>query len=185
MNKTLVLLLLLLAVLAVGGAYYYFAGKDYPLRFSEQQLQEKLGAKLPLTKTYLMIFQVTLDHPRVRLVEGSSRVNAGLDVVLNIRAGNQAQPLGGSLDVSGGILYVPERGEFFLTDPRVERIDPQGLTEKYAGQLNGVLARALAEYFADHPCYRLNPADLKQAAAKRVLKQVVVENRELVVTLGL
>lgn len=128
---------------------------------------------------------MALDHSRVRLVEGSSRVNAGLDVALNIRAGNPARPLGGSLDASGGILYVPERREFFLTDRRVERIDLQGLPEKDADQLKGVLAQALAEYYADHSSYRLNPADLKQAAAKRVLKQVVVENRERVVTLGL
>jgi hypothetical protein len=185
MRKGVIIFLVALLVTAGGGAYYYLRGLDHRLRFSQQQLQQKLAAKLPLTKTYLAIFDVTLDRPRVVLKEGSDRVNAGLDVTLNIRLGNQAQPLGGSLDASGGIRYVPERGELFLTDPVIERSSLQGLPEKYAEKLNGVLARVLADYYADHPIYRLSTDDPKQAAVRWVLKQVVVEDGELVVTLGL
>jgi uncharacterized protein with GYD domain len=40
-------------------------------------------------------------------------------------------------------------------------------------------------YFADHPLYALKTSDVRQEAAKLALKNVAVENRELVVTLGI
>lgn len=185
MKKSAIVIMILLVVAATGGAFYYYAGKEYIFRFTESQLQEKLNAKLPLTKSYLFIFQVTLDHPRVKLANGSDRVAAGLDVLLNIRIGDEQQPLGGTLDVTGSVKYVPERGEFFLTDPAVEHLAVQGVPDKYAEKVNSVIAAALAGYFADHPLYTLQVSDTKQAAAKLVLKNVAVENRELVVTLGI
>jgi hypothetical protein len=36
----------------LGAGYLYFSGKDFSLKLTEAQLQEKLNAKLPLTKTY-------------------------------------------------------------------------------------------------------------------------------------
>jgi hypothetical protein len=185
MRKRVTIFLLALLMTAGGGVFYYLKGLDHRLRFSQQQLQQKLAAKLPLTKTYLAIFEVTLERPRVLLREGSSRINAGLDVILNIRLGNQTQPLGGFVDASGGLRYAPESGELFLTDPAIEGISLQGVPVKYAEKLHGVLARVLTDYYAVHPIYRFSAADPKQAAARWMLKQVVVENGELVVALGL
>lgn len=185
MKKAAIAILFFAAITAIGGALYYYAHREYVFRFSEAQLQEKLSAKLPLTKTYLFIFQVTLDHPRVNLVNGTDRVKAGLDVLLNIRLGNEQKPLGGTLDVSGGVKYVPERGEFFLSDPIVEHLTVQGIPDKYTEKVNSIMAAALTGYFADHPIYTLKAEDTKQAAAKLVLKNVTVENQELVVILGI
>lgn len=185
MKKAVIATLFFVVIFAIGGAFYYYASKDYVFRFSEAQLQDKLNAKLPLTKTYLFVFQVTLDHPRVKLTNGSDRVGAGLDVLLNIRLGNEQKPLSGTLDVSGGVKYVPEQGEFFLTDPVVEHFAVQGIPDKYAEKINSIIAAALTGYFADHPIYTLQAGDTKQQAAKLVLKNVAVENQELVVTLGI
>ena len=185
MKKPVIIILLLFIFAVVGGAFYYFSGKEYVYRFTESQIQEKLSTKLPFTRTFLFIFQVTLDHPRVSLANNSQRMSAGLDVVLDIRVGNDAKPLGGTLDVSGGIKYVPERGEFFLTDPVIERLVFQGIPDKYLEKVNLVLARALTAYFAERPIYALSVANTKQLAARLVLKRVVVENHELVVTLGI
>jgi hypothetical protein len=67
---------------ALGGVYYYFYDREYVYRFTEAQLQQALSERLPFTKTYLLIFQITLDHARVALVNGSDRVRAGLDIAL-------------------------------------------------------------------------------------------------------
>ena len=101
MKKIAIIVGVLVLVSAIG-AYFYFAGKEYELRFTESKIEEMLASKLPLTKTYLFIIQVTLDNPRVMLENGSNRVNAGMDVSLNITINNNADPLGGSIDVSGG-----------------------------------------------------------------------------------
>ena len=77
MRKCLVVLLAVV-VLALGGLYYYFSGKEYVYRFSEQQLQERLSAKLPFSKRYLFIFEVTLDKPRITLIAVGRRSSACL-----------------------------------------------------------------------------------------------------------
>ena len=67
----------ILAVLIAGfGAYLYFSGKEYVVRIPESDLQAKLEEKLPLTKTYLLFFELTLENPRIRLQNGSKRVKA-------------------------------------------------------------------------------------------------------------
>jgi hypothetical protein len=93
--------------------------------------------------------------------------------------------LGGTIDASGEIKYVQATGEFFLTDPVIERLAVQGIPDAYAGKVSSALTKAVAAYYADHPIYSLRATDAKHAAARLVLKNVVVENHELVVTLGL
>ena len=172
-----------MAVIAAS-TYFYFKGKEFVFHFSEAEIQNTLATNLPLTKTYLFIIQVTLENPRVNLENGSNRVNAGLDVVLNITMDQNAQPLGGSVDVSGGVRYASESGEFFLTDPNIERLQIQGVSDKYTEKVNTALSKALAEYYLDHPIYTLSALDAKQASVRMVLKNVIVENKELVITLG-
>ncbi|WP_282610157.1 DUF1439 domain-containing protein [Pelagibius sp. Alg239-R121] len=173
-------------VLAIAaGTYFFFSGKEYRFRFTEDQLQEKLAKKLPFTKTYLLFFEVTLDNPRITLTEGSSRVQAGLDLGLNIQIGGQPKPLGGAVDASGIPSYVPEAGAFYLTDPVIENLGVQGIPAKYATKVKNVLTKALAAYYAEHPILTLKETSVKQSAVQLVLKSVVVENGKLVITLGL
>ena len=171
-------------LVVIASAYFYFAGKEYVFRFSETDIEETLEKSLPITKTYLFIIQVALEDPRVRLENGSSRVNAGLDIVLNITVDQNPEPLGGSVDVSGGVRYVSETGEFFLTDPNIEHLQIRGISDGYSEKVNSALTKALAEYYSENPIYTLNAFDAKQATVRMVLKNVIVENQELVITLG-
>ena len=172
-------------ILAIISVAFYVVKKETVFRFTETQIQEKLAAKLPVSKTFFFIFQVTLDHPRVTLIGETKRVHAGLDVVLNMVFGNESKPLNGTLDVSSGIVYWPERSAFFLTDPIIERFTIDGMPEKYNDKINAALTKAIAAYFAEQPIYTLRSTDTIHAATKLVLKSVAVENRELVVTLGM
>jgi hypothetical protein len=184
MRRTVIIALVAIALI-LGSAYYYLYGRKFVYRITETQLQEALAARMPIQKKYFFVIQVTLNHPRVALVEGSDRVNAGLDVELNFLIGSPAVPLGGSLDASGGVRYEPEGGKFYLTNPRIERLLLQGVPEKYSSRAASALTLAIAEYFATHPIYTLNTRDVKQAGAKLVLKSVIVQDRQLVVTLGI
>ena len=183
--KKIGIVLAVITLLSAGGAVYHFYGKVYEFRFSKPQIQEKLNEKLPFTKTYLIFFDVQLDNPRVNLEDGSNRINAGLDIVLDIRIGSENLPLGGTVDVSGGVEYAPSEGEFFLTDPIIEGLSVQGVPAKYTDKVNLVLTKALREFYSKHPVYSLKPTDLKHIAAKTILKNVIIENSELVVTLGI
>jgi len=169
----------------LGGAYYYFSGRGYTIKLSESDIKEKIEKKLPITKRFLLIFQVTLDNPRVQLKDGSDKINIGLDAVLNISLDNNTIPVGGTIDLSGGIRYLPELGQFFLTDPVIENLTIQGLPDKHTNRANKVLTAALSEHYRTHPIYTLKATDTKQAAAKMVLKNVTITNRELHITLGI
>ena len=170
---------------AIAGAYMYFSGKEYVIKITELQIQEKMREALPLSKTYLFVFQVSLDSPRIELTNGSDRIRAGLDITMNVKLGNEDLPLGGSVDASGGVKYVSNEGSFYLTDPEVENLSIQGVPQQYADRVTQVVELALAEYYSAHPVYRLKTDDIKQATAKLVLKDVTIQNQELVVTLGI
>lgn len=184
MRKTLPVLA---AVLFIGvlGVFLYLQGKEYTFRFTETELQEKLAERLPIRKTYLFIFEVVLDEPRLALIEGLDRVNAGLDVTLNIYINDEPLPLGGEVDASGGVRYDAAEGQFFLTDPIIENLQVQGIPARYTDRVNSVLTKAIGEYYADRPIYTLDKSNVKTATAKLVLKDVVVENSVLIVTLGI
>ena len=167
------------------GAYYYFSGKEYVVRIPESQIEEALEKKLPLTKTYLFIIDVTLKNPRVDLENGSDRVAGGMDVVFNIKVNGNPKPFGGGIDLSGNVSYSPEGGEFYLLDPVIEHFSVQGIAEGIQPRVNKAIAKALSDYFNSNPIYTLKRSDIKQAAAYAVLKGVVVEGNDLVVILGI
>jgi hypothetical protein len=183
--KPVLLVVVALLVVGAAGAYWYVAGRTHVIAIPEAELRDKLAERMPFTRTYALLLQVTLDNARVALVEGSDRVDAGVDLLLNIRVGRQPLNLGGSVDLSGGIAYRADGGQFFLVDPRIERLDVQGVPEKHREKVRDALTRALAEYFATRPLHTLKTTDLKQAAARMLLKDVVVADRQLVITLGL
>ena len=184
MRKNLMLLGVVLAVAGVG-TFLYVDGREYEFRFTEPQLQEKLAERLPIRKTYLFIFDVVLDNPRLSLINGTDRVNAGLDATLNVNINNMPLSLGGELDVSGGVRYDEIDGRFYLTDPVIENLNIQGIPDKYTERANKVLTKAVAEYYVDRPIYTLRESDAKHAVAKLLLRDVIIQNRELVVTLGI
>jgi hypothetical protein len=184
MKKTIPVVVISILLL-LGGLYYYYSGKGVVVRISEPEIISQLNKKLPLTKTYFFIIEVTLKNPRVTLVEGSSRVKAGIDVVLNIKVNHHKKPLGGTLDVSSGVKYVSDSGEFYLTDPIVESLGVQGIPEKHMDKVNKALSKMVQKYYEEHPIYTLRATDLKKSVARMVLKNVVVEDRHLVISLGL
>ena len=185
MKKVVIVAAVVILIVLFAGTYYYFSGKKYVVRLTESDLQSKLEENLLLTKTYFFIIQVTLNNPRVHLKNGSSKVDAGLDDIFNITLNKHSKPLGGSVDVSGGILYLAKKGQFFLTDPVIENLTVQGIAPKYIRNAKNALTKALAEYYKNNPIYTLRVIDAKQVVAKMVLKSVIIENKELLVTLGI
>ena len=181
--RSMIALIALLAVAAAAG-YLAVHGKEYVYRIPEQVLRERLSARLPITKTYLILFQVTLDHPRISLEDGSDRVDAGIDLAINLRVDNAIKHLVGSLDFSGGIRYSQETGEFFLTEPIIQRVKIEGLPARYIDISKKLLAGALRDFIASHSVYSLSTTDATELGIRLALKRVIVKDHELVVTLG-
>ena len=126
----------LLTIIMIIVGVLYFRGKEFVIRISESELKNKISEKLPYSKTYLFIIEITLSNPRIDLISGSDIINAGLDVVLNIRVNNEEMNLGGCVDLSGNIKFNSDSGEFFLNDPIVEKLNIQGIPERYLENAN-------------------------------------------------
>lgn len=184
MKKIILILVAIILFLGVA-AVIYFSGKEYTLHISENEIKEKISEKLPITKKYFFIFNITLDNARVILEEKSNRIKAGTDVLLNIKLGKKGIPIRGTVDLSGLLRYEKEGGDFYLNDIIIDNLDLQGIPEKYLDKSKKVVTKALSEYYLTHPIYTLKSGDTKQAAAKMILKSAIVENKELVVTLGI
>jgi hypothetical protein len=181
------LLIALIAVLALTGiaAFIALKNRSFQVVVPESTIREKMVEAMPYTKTYLLIFDVTLSNPRVDLVDGSSRIDAGLDVALDLRLEGQAKRLGGSVDVSSGVTYRPESGAFHLVDPVVEQLAIDGLPVIYSDRARKAVGVAIEAWYRERPIYVLGRTDLKQSAASLLLQDVTVAGDQLIVTLGL
>lgn len=144
-----------------------------------------LNERFPFKKDYFIIINVDLNNPRVNLTDGKNRVYAGLDINLGLNITGKLEPLGGSLDISGGVKYNSEKGSFYLTDPIIENLSVRGIPRIYMKKVNSALTEALIKIYEYRPIYTLKASDTKQAVAKLVLKDVSIENKELLITLGL
>lgn len=173
-----------LALAAAVAAAFYFSGREYKLRFAEADIQSKLAENAPFTERYFGIFEVTLSSPRVELLDGSDRISAGADVTLNIHINDNPRPIGGTIDFSGAVDYVPEQGQFFLVEPVIENFDVQGIPAAFEGRARLALSAALARFYATRPIYTLDDGDLRQNAARLLLRDVDVADDVLTVTLG-
>ncbi len=172
-------------LIAAVGAFYLLRDRDYVFRFSEPELRGKLDEQLPWSERYLFIFEVTLDNPRIDLIEGSDRVAGGVDATLNIYVNNNPKPLAGAVDLTGGVRYASEEGAFYLTDPVIEKVAIRGIPGAYANKANAALSSALSAFYRSRPIYKLDGTKAPHQATRLLLKDVVVKDEHLVVTLGL
>ena len=185
MKAKIATLSMLMAVLIAVGAFLFLSGKEYVVRIPEEKLQSALEEKLPITKSYLLFFDVTLENPRVHLENGKDRVDAGLDVRVKINIYKNPKTVEGSVDISGDLRYSAETKQLFLTDPVIENLSVEGIPPKYTDKLQFALRKAVAGYFEIQPIYTLRTDDLKQNAARLALRKIAIEGGQLVVTLGL
>ena len=177
---------LLLALLLLGMAgYLFYSGKSYEVRISRAQIEQKLAEKMPIQKTYLYIFDLTLDNPRVALGKNNGLIQAGLDIRLKILGRGESREFTGSVDASGALKYVAGDGQFYLSGLVIDKLSVEGLDPQKTAKLRGILQTALGEYLAARPIYTLQGDEFKGIAAKLVLRDVAVSDDALLVTLGL
>ena len=192
-NKPFFIVVILTLVAAAAGAALFFSGTKFDLRISESQIQEQLNQKFPFEKRFFSVLWIRFKSPILNLEEGSDRINFGCQIESNMGQTGVDRPaaedagglVSGMAKISGSLRYEPNEGAFYLNDPRVDDLVVPGVPEKYLERARRTITKAAAQFLRFMPIYKLKPEDSKQAAAKLILRQVIVKNRELVVTLGL
>ena len=181
MRKSLALAALI-TIACAGMLTCNFTREGYVVKLTEEWIQKKLDAKFPITKRYLLVFDLTLKDPQAQLVEGSDRIGFGLSAGTNVRV--KEEDLAGKAHVTAGVRYDPEKGALLLVDPRVERLNISLLPEKYEDEVTAAATIAVKEYLNDYEVYRLDTSDRKLAIAKYSIKDVVIREGVVRITLG-
>lgn len=183
MKKTLVTLLVLLIGFGTAG-YFYLSGQKYVVTIQENKLQQQFDQKMPITKTYLYLFDVTLFNPRIDLVKETGRVVAGIDIHVKTKL-KGVKPVNGSVNASGVLKYEPREGAFYLKSAKLERFVLRDMPDNYLEQTKKFVEKTLKNYLEANPVYKLKSDDLGQYAASMMMKDVKVNDTEIVVRFGL
>ena len=108
-----------------------------------------------------------------------------MDATLNLSINEEGKELGGGATVTSKIRYDSETQEFFLDDAEFERLEIQGVPDKWLQQVTKVASELARDHVEKHPVYRLEAKDAKTAAAKLLLKDFEVRDQAIHITLGL
>lgn len=180
--KKLIFLAVVLAIAAVVGGVYLLRD-SFDVYLTEAQLQERVDEAFPEERRHLALARVVLSEPRVNLFEGSDRIHFGLRARVSVTGVGEV--LDGSGTISGTIRYEPDEAAFFFDDIRIEELDTGDLSQRYEEPVREGAAVAAREALRRQPVYRLQDDDLRQAAARLILRDVRVVDGRLRIRLGM
>ena len=169
-------------VVAVALAAGLLWKREYVLELDQAQLQKSLDAAFPVEKTYLVIIKIDLSDPAVALHESSDRIRFAVSVGVGVPGINGR--LRGRAELSGRIRYEPDHGAFYAEEPTVEQLSVHGLPDRYVDKTRGAVAWAVKGVLESRPVYTLKTGDVRQSAARLLLKDVRVSGGKLRLRLG-
>ena len=154
----------------------------HTVRLTAADIQSQLETKFPVERSEL-IFTWRFTDPVVAIDSGTERVRLGVSVAVSSLG---KEVVTSRAQVEGSVRYESSKGELFLDSPtaRLDELDVAGLPEKYRETAGKLIEKALQEYLARMPLYRLKSSDTKMLMVRRVLKSMRVRDGELLIELG-
>ena len=166
-----VLMLLLVAFIFAGCSNF-----KKVITIPQSTIQEALNKAFPFDKN-AVIARIIFSDPEVYLKDPS----IGMKMMY---VGNfMEKEVQGDIDVNGHLVY--REGAFYLNGFQVVNFTVAEKEFSSDGRLKKVILKILQNYVDKYPIYKLKQADFKQSLARLLLKDVVIFNDELVVTIGL
>jgi len=186
--KKIVTFTVVTIVAVVGFLLWRVWGERYVVTIREDQITEAINKNFPFQKTYFSVIDLTLSDPHLALEEGTDRIQFGCKVETNVHVssseGSGHGPLRGTASVAGKLRYDSSEGAFYLDESKVEKFTIGGLPDRFTEKVASALGNAVGTALNRVPVYRLKVTDIKQATARLVLREVVVKDKTVVVTLG-
>lgn len=150
------------------------------ISLSSSEVQAGIAEMFPQRRCLLGLACVTLAAPRVRLIDGDSRIYLVAVAVPEV-GGERLRS--GVVEARGVPRYEAASGAFYVDEPDVTRIEFPDLPASQAGIAADVARLLLAEAMRE-PVWRLDERDGRQALAKLVLRGVEVRNGRLLLEVG-
>lgn len=131
------------------------------VEISREELLAKLGKQFPTTKRVMRLLDVTASLPTLEMQGEQNRVLAGVD--LTARELIMLQEYKGHVALSFGLRFEPKDLTIRLTNPKIEKVDIEGLPPVYQRALSGMGAQFAEESLQDYPVHQFKPEDLRAA----------------------
>ena len=145
------------------------------------RLQAELNQRFPLKNRYLEVFDITLNQPRLMLQPEQNRIRLDFDVA--IAPPLTSKRIAASLALSGTLRVDNRRNALMLADPKVERLQVDGV-DAAVGRQFGKLGNFVAErIFMENPVLRFKDEDLRRAGVQFQAVSITVRSDALVVAL--
>lgn len=74
--KRVVIITLALLAIAAFVAWLLLRGETWTFSFTQQQIEERLAERFPMSNKHLVVISVHYENPRVRLIDGASDVSS-------------------------------------------------------------------------------------------------------------
>jgi hypothetical protein len=172
-------LLIPLAALLLTACAALFGPRD--VEVPQARLQEGLERRFPFSQRYLGLLDVNAVNPRVALLPEQNRISAAMDLSVRPLIG-MGSGVRGSLTISGVPRVDAARGVLLLGEPRVDRLDIDGLERGVGSQLAGVATFLAQTLIGDLPVHTFAPETLRYAGVSFTPVKIVTRSDRVVVT---
>ena len=176
--------LIFICIVIAGAALFFVSKKGLTIPLTETFLNRQLEQQFPIEESYMLIFHLELDNPKVHLDSGTDKLGLMLDAFFRIGT-KGADPYKGNIDVESDLRFDQNEGKLYLVNPEVRKFAVDGIKEKDTKKAILAVNMALSDLLNDFPIYTLDETDRAQKTAKMLLKDIKIENGRLKIVFGL
>ena len=177
--KKFTIMITLLASLFLTGCIQDISQNGLTVRIPASTVTSALEGQFPIKQSFAY-GNVELSNPKALLTRGSNRVVTGTSIGFSNAFIPEQK---GSLYVSGVPYFDAQSGAVYLREPMIDKLDFNGynLSSMISGPLKNAIIPIINQIFRTTPIYKVNRSSLQGS----FVKNVVVDNGELLVTFGL
>jgi len=181
--KKLIIGVCIILFLVIAG-FIFLKGKTHDIVITQDQLEEKLSEKFPITKKHLLLLHLTYENPELTLLP-DNKVRIGMDAAVNFSLDGEGEALDGGVTALTELRYDHEQQALYLDNAKIERLDIEGVPNKWEEKVMTLTTEVINLYLKNNPVYELKHRNKKESAAKMLLKDFKVRDQSIVVTVGL
>jgi Protein of unknown function (DUF1439) len=153
---------------------------SYTLEITEQELQDKVSAMMPMEKKKYFV-TVRMFDPEVDLSKESNEIGVFTNIEVITPGGFRST---GRANIKGTLSYDSEKGAFYFHNPTIVSLEVDKLPEKFSPKVKKITQLAVTKAMSVYPIYKFKDNKIKHKLAKAVLESIAVKNESLHVTLS-
>jgi Protein of unknown function (DUF1439) len=132
------------------------------LRYSYNELNERIARHFPLEKSIAGLLEVTLSNPRFAARDDSTPPRLGASFDLEVKVPLSGKTLFGTVALSGVPRYDAAARALYLDGARVDNLRTDNMPDGLSAALGKAAASLARETLAERPLYTFNAADLER-----------------------